>query len=208
MAGQLDAIPGRAAAVAGRGRPACRAFRDAGSARICGTATGRSKRLGTRARRSGGGAGAVGDPQPLRGRPGCRAAGAGSRRFAYRARRALHRPVGRTADALLRAVANAHRRQHAPRGQAKHRQHRLFRRLQQRGGIQPGVQARIWRAAGHLAPAYRGGGKGRGARARPRASAAASPIHDRRRRDSPRLFGRRGWAADREDGELAQPYRI
>ncbi len=41
-----------------------------------------------------------------------------------------------------------------------------------------------------------------------RASAAASLVHDRRRRDSPRLFGRRGGAADREDGELAQPYRI
>ena len=46
-------------------------------------------------------------------------------------------------------------RRHAARRQAEYRQHRLFGRLQQRGGVQPRVQARIWRPARNLAATER-----------------------------------------------------
>ena len=55
--------------------------------------------------------------QPLCGRPRVEELCARGRRVAIGARRALHRADRRAADALLRAVADADRRQHAPRGQ-------------------------------------------------------------------------------------------
>ena len=125
------------------------------------------------------------------------------------ARRALRRADRRAADALLRAVADADCREHAARGQVEHREHRLFGRLQQRSGVQPRVQAGIWRTASDLAAPNRGGGSGAGAGCGAARAAAADGQHVRcEGRNQPGLVGGRRGAGAGEDRQLAQPPRV
>ena len=115
------------------------------------------------------------------GRRGARARG---RRFAHGARREVRRADRRAADALLRALADAHGGEHASRRQAERGERGLFRRLQFGGRIQSRVQARIWRAAGDVAPAVRGEAR------RPREEAQRPACRSRLSAMRPRRTGR------------------